>query len=359
MESLTRAALSHPPLPLRAGDIAWRCARALALVVLVACHRGSGDASPRIVVSNENDGTLSVIDLRTHTVVDTIAVGKRPRGVQISRDGKTAYVALSGSPKSPPGVDERTLPPADRTADGIGVVDLEDLELVRTIPSGQDPEAFDLAGDRLLVVSNEETAEVSIIDLKERAIRKRVPVGGEPEGVTTAPDGTVWVTSEAEHRVYAIDPAGTLLGFVATGTRPRTIAFTADGKLGVVGGELDASVTLFDPRERVVVARIAIPAAGGKQPRPMGVAIDRQSTRAFVTTGRGGSIAIIDLGKRVLDGVIEDVGARPWGIAVGRNGLLYTANGPSNDVSVVDPIERTVVRRIPTGGSPWGVAATR
>ena len=34
------------------------------------------------------------------------------------------YVALSGSPIAPPGVDEDTLPPADKTADGIGVATL-------------------------------------------------------------------------------------------------------------------------------------------------------------------------------------------------------------------------------------------
>jgi len=35
---------------------------------------------------------------------------------------------------------------------------------------------------------------------------------------------------------------------------------------------------------------------------------------------------------------------------------LYTANGPSNDVSIVDLAQRTVVARIKVGDSPWGVA---
>jgi YVTN family beta-propeller protein len=35
---------------------------------------------------------------------------------------------------------------------------------------------------------------------------------------------------------------------------------------------------------------------------------------------------------------------------------LYTANGPSNDVSIVDVAQRTVVGRIKVGDSPWGVA---
>jgi YVTN family beta-propeller protein len=34
----------------------------------------------------------------------------------------------------------------------------------------------------------------------------------------------------------------------------------------------------------------------------------------------------------------------------------YTANGPSNDVSVIDLATRTVVKKIAAGQRPWGVA---
>ena len=54
------------------------------------------------------------------------ALGKRPRGIHASPDKKTIYVALSGSPIAGPGVDESTLPPADKTADGIGVFDIKE-----------------------------------------------------------------------------------------------------------------------------------------------------------------------------------------------------------------------------------------
>ena len=84
-------------------------------------------------------------------------MGKRPRGVKVSHDGKTLYVALSGSPRGGPGVDESKLPPPDRSADGVGVVDLVARKLVRTLPSGQDPESFDLSQDgKHAFVSNEE-----------------------------------------------------------------------------------------------------------------------------------------------------------------------------------------------------------
>ena len=79
---------------------------------------------PRLYVTNERSGDLSVIDVGTRQIVATVPLGKRPRGVRVSPDGTVLYVALSGSPFAPPGVDEKTLPPPDRSADGIGVVDV-------------------------------------------------------------------------------------------------------------------------------------------------------------------------------------------------------------------------------------------
>jgi YVTN family beta-propeller protein len=50
------------------------------------------------------------------------------------------------------------------------------------------------------------------------------------------------------------------------------------------------------------------------------------------------------------------VGTRPWGLAVTPDGkTLYTANGQSNDVSVVDIASRKVVEKIKVGTRPWGV----
>src|SRR5690606_39200021 len=118
-------------------------------------------AAARVYVSNETGGTVDVLDAATGTIEARIQVGKRPRGIRLSNDGTRLYVALSGSPISPPGVDESTLPPPDRAADGIGVVDIATRTLVRTYPSGQAPESFDLSPDgRMLYVSNEESAEM-------------------------------------------------------------------------------------------------------------------------------------------------------------------------------------------------------
>ncbi|HEX2688982.1 MAG TPA: hypothetical protein VHN14_20305 [Kofleriaceae bacterium] len=334
--------------------------RALAAVLVGALAGCPRDHGPRVFVTNEDDGTVSVIDARSFAVIDTIHVGQRPRGVRLSSDDQWLYVAVSGSAKAGPGAEPGQLPP-NRTADGIAVVDLGDLSLARTLPSGPDPESFDLLGDRMLVVSNEETAEASIIDLRRHKLQGRVDIGREPEGVATAPDQTVWVTSETDNLVSVIDPeVPRVVATIQVGARPRAIAFTPDGAQAFVTGENDASITRVDVKARRPLGRIELPrdARAASPPRPMGIALARDGTRAFVTTGRAGAVAVIDARTGTLTTMIPGVGARPWGIATARSGLVFTANGPSDDVSVIDPATLRVVRRIPAGGSPWGVAIT-
>jgi YVTN family beta-propeller protein len=53
---------------------------------------------------------------------------------------------------------------------------------------------------------------------------------------------------------------------------------------------------------------------------------------------------------------IEGVGARPWGIAIAGSNLV-TANGPSGDVTFIDRTSGKVIRKVPVGRGPWGVAS--
>jgi YVTN family beta-propeller protein len=67
-------------------------------------------------------------------------------------------------------------------------------------------------------------------------------------------------------------------------------------------------------------------------------------------------VLIVDTASESVVGSI-DVGPRPWGLALSPDGkTLYSANGPSNDVSVIDVATRAVTKKIPVGDSPWGLA---
>ena len=157
-----------------------------------------------IYVTNETSGDLSIIDAGTRAVIATVPLGKRPRGIAVSPDRTMLYVALSGSPNAGPGVDEKTLPPPDRSADGIGVVDVRQQKLLRVLTSGTDPEQVALSRDgKFLFVANEDAAMASVIEVASGKIIETFKMGEEPEGVSVEPvRDRVWVTSEDEGAAY-------------------------------------------------------------------------------------------------------------------------------------------------------------
>lgn len=338
------------------------------LVILVAAallFTGCSKSKPaqrvgeRVYVSDEDGGNVVVINAADDSVVTRIPVGKRPRGIRVSPDGKRLFVALSGLPKAGPGVDESKLPPADPNADGIGVVDLDSLKLDRTLPGGKDPELFDVSADgKRLWVSNEDTAAASLVDVDAGKVVHKEPVGKEPEGVAIHPDGkVVYVTNEGDNSVTVLDAErGAQVATIATGGRPRSVVFTADGARAFVACETSHALTVVDAHSHTKTGEIDLP---GDMVRPMGLVISPDGKTLYVTGGRGKTVHVVAIDEATprLKATIADVGVRPWGIGITHKGdRLYTANGSTGDVSVIDVATGTVARRIPVGGSPWGIA---
>lgn len=339
-----------------------------ALVVLTlaigARQCGSGVDRPgavepetaRVYVTNESSGDLSIVDPHDRRVVATVPLGKRPRGIQVGPQRDLLYIALSGSPLAGPGVDPASLPPADKSADGIGIFDLRRGELVRVLDGGSDPEQLAVGHDgSRLFVANEDDGLLSVIDAGDGHLIAAVPVGQEPEGVSLSPDGsTVWVTSENDSTVTVIDTrSAKVTAVLAVGRRPRAIAFCRLRPRAFVTAENDAAVTVVDTGRYEVEHTIRL---SGENVRPMGVLVSPDDTTAYVTTGRGRRLVAIDVATLVVIDSVE-VGDRPWGVAISSDGTtLYTANGPSNDVSVVRTEPLRVVDRIEVGERPWGVA---
>src|SRR4051795_3366729 len=245
-------------------------------------------------VTNEDSQNLTVIDTRTDSVVATISVGTRPRGVKVSPDGKTVYVALSGSPKCPPSMPDEECEKlkADKTKDGIAVVDVAARRVRRVLPGGSDPEQFDISGDgRRLYISNEDAGTASMVDVKSGTIDTTVPVGAEPEGVRISPDGKlVYVTAESDTSIRVLDAAsGAVKARIKTDRRPRDVAFTPDGSRAYATAEVGGTVSVIDVPHNRVIATIQMP----KDAKPMGVRISPDGERVYVTTGRGGTVEVI------------------------------------------------------------------
>lgn len=348
------------------GDVA--CRPLWLLIFFGVCGYGfevaaadGGAMTSRGYVSNEDSHSVSVLDLRGATTIATIPVGKRPRGMKLTRDGSRLLVAVSGLPKCPPSVPDEECAKRERDlkADGIAIVDTALHKVIKVLAAGSDPEQFAMTADgKRLYVANEDIGTMSVVDVAAAQVIARVKVGLEPEGVALTPDERwVLVTNESDNSVSVIDTKTLKVhSHASVGKRPRDIAFMPDGKSAYVSGELDASlyrmaVPAGEPVERVLQL--------GEAAKPMAVIVDAPRNRLYLSTGRGGTVAVVDIkGAPQTAKLIKEipVGKRPWGIALSSDGrLLYTANGPSNDVSVVDTTTLSAVKRIPVGESPWGI----
>ena len=233
----------------------------LALVLCAVCIAGAQSANYLVFVSNERSGDVTVIDGATDSVISTFSVGKRPRGIHAAPDGTRVFVTLSGSPRMAPGVDENRAP-ADKTADGLGVIDPVARKLIDRWHAGSDPEQFAISKDgKLAFIANEDDASLSSIDLQSGQSRGKVKVSAEPEGVGVNPaNGDVYVTCEDKGEVFVIDPdQQRVIAKIDTGGRPRSVAFLPDGSRAYVACENGGYVAVIDARSHKLLSKIQLP----------------------------------------------------------------------------------------------------
>jgi YVTN family beta-propeller protein len=88
------------------------------------------------------------------------------------------------------------------------------------------------------------------------------------------------------------------------------------------------------------------------------VGIVLRPQRAFVALGRGNAVAEVDPKTFAIRRYFM-AGQRDWGVGVAPDGSrLYTANGLSGDVSVIDAVANVALATVKVGGKPWGVVVT-
>lgn len=313
-----------------------------------ALRRAAAAGEPLLVVTNEGSGEVAILHAGRGEVLATIPFAERPRGVQVGKDGRRAWVALS---------DESPTHAGD--GDAIVELDLVAGRLAARHAAGSDPEQFAVnAEGTLLVAANEDAGTATLLDLRTGATLATLLVGIEPEGVAMSPDGRwVYVTAETSNTVSVIDTRlREVVASFLVDERPRGAAFAPDGRRAYVTNEISGTLSIIDVERHAVVGTLSL--AGGRA-RPVGVVVSPDGHTVYVANGRANSVSFIDA-RTVRETHVVDVGRRPWGVALSRDGRrLYVANGGSNDVSVVETASAGVVATIPAGERPWGVGVTR
>lgn len=331
---------------------------ALTVLLLSLSTRVAAQSAGRLLVVNKSEATLSVVDLPEGREIARIPTGNGPHEVAASPDGRIAVVTNYGTGPAPGNTltvidltrlavaatidlgDQRRPHGIKWLPDGRGVavttegsgtlsiVDVAGRRLTSTIPTGQNVShqvAVTPDGSRAFV-ANIGSGSATVVDLDAGTVIRSVPTGRGAEGVAVRPDGQeVWVTNRAENTVSVLDAATLeVLATIPSADFPIRVAFTPDGSRALVSHARSAELRVFDvaKRDEAVTVPITAPIQEGREQvlafegsaAPVGTLADPDGRHAYVAATSADVVAVVDLeaGKVVR---LIPVGHEPDGLA--------------------------------------------
>lgn len=267
-------------------------------------------------------------------IQDSVPAPHRPFGLAVSAQG-VVYVALLDTDT----LGRDSLP--DRT--------LSAGPIVGAIPSHV---AFNPAGTTAYS-SNQGTHDLSVVDVAANRVTATVPLSSDAWNVLVSPDGKRLFATTDQGALFVINTATDAIVASFTlwsGDALRGLAIDRDGRWLYVGGTLTGHVYLFDATADTVARALVV---GGK---PQHMAVSRDGSQLYVADETLG-----------MDVVTLATGAvRPIALAGGGYGLalspddaqLYVSIPSMGLVQIVDRATGAVLKTLPVGGRPRGIAFT-
>ena len=332
---------------LQAGLVAWA---------------GSAGAA-KVYVADEDGDTVSVIDAASFKKVGSVSVGRGPHNVQVSPDGKFAWVTNNGARPADdaahPGMPKNDHE-AMAGAGEIWAIDTATDAVVARVPVGLHPAHVVLTPDgRFAYVTNGGENTVSVADVSAQRVVSTITVGAYPHGVRISPDGKqAYVANLKGGTVSVIDTeTRKQVAQIRAGKGPAQVGFTPDGRLAFVSLSQENSVAVIDPAARKVIRKLpvgTVPIQVYATPDSRTLLVANQGTRQKP----GKTVSVIDLETFKTAKTIE-TGPGAHGVVVDRAGLLaYVTNIYANSVSVLDIGNRKVIATVPVGNGPNGISVT-
>lgn len=280
-------------------------------------------------IPNQLDGTVSVIDTDTNTVIDTVTVGATPLALAVHPNGKRVYIVNSD--------------------DTVSVIDTLTNAVVDTITVSRLGGAAVLPDGSALYGTNLIDSTVSVIDTTTNLVTTTIPVGAFPSQVAVHPDGTtVYATIQGTGSVTVIDTGtNTVTTSVPTGTTPIGVAVTPDGSEVWVTNFTSDTVSVMSTATNTITS--TIPGII----EPTWPAMHPDGSKVYVASWFDNEIAVIDATTKLVTSTIPLGGTSPAVAQVHPDGSkLYVCNSSSDNVDVISLFTNTVVETIPVGDAP-------
>lgn len=330
-----------------------------AVAVIGAAIAGTALAAPdKVFVADEDAATVSVLDAASFKKIAAVPVGREPHNVQISPDGKLAWVTNNGE-QAMPGMSKGGHA-AMNSAGEVWAIDTASHAVVAKIPVGKHPAHVVLTPDgRFAYVTNGGENTVSVVETEARRVTATIPVGAYPHGIRISPDGReAYVANLKGGTVSVIDlREGKEVAQIPVGKGPAQTGFAPDGRLAFVSLSQENKVALIDPAARKVLKKIpvgTVPIQVYPTPDGRTLLVANQGTKQRP----GNTVSVIDLtDNKVVSTVRTGPGAH--GVVVDRAGrYAYVSNIYENSVSVLDVKSAKVVASVRVGAGPNGISVT-
>lgn len=295
-------------------------------------------ATHKAFVSNYNDGTLSVIDLDSLTVIGTVAVGTHPRRLIVNSATNRVYVVNDNAPGT------------------VTVVETGSYGIVATIPVGDNPRTLDAHfGAREVYVTNHTGNSVSIIDTLTNAVVATVPVGSGPR--TPSVNGIlnkVYVPNFNDGTVSAIDTlTRTVVKTITVGHGPQHATVDAAHGKVYVNNVTDKTISVIDSATDSVIN--TIPSGAGDDDNFGHV--DAVYRRYYLANAEDDSLTIVSTETDTVTAT-RMVGNRPTQvISDADGGNVYVVVQGANLIRVLNAATETVLNGYTVGTGPWRILA--
>jgi YVTN family beta-propeller protein len=285
-------------------------------------------------------------------------------------------VCLAGAPA---GAADKGMAYVSNQNGNVTVIDLDTLETVGEIDVGSEgPRGIGVTADgKLLITANGEDGDISVIDRVSGKVLKRIPIGENPEfvrvrgnyafvsfepaavgGPPPIPGSEEAKALEEERERENAEPAkiavvdlkkGEVVRAITGGMETEGIEFSADGKMIIVTNEADENLSVHEIATGKLVKKIDT-SKYGNRPRGIKMAPDGKSYVASLEYGN--KLVVMDSQFNVLK--VVPTGEVPYGLAFDRSGKhLFVALAKGKALQVFDTKTYEPIKQVPTGDRCW------
>jgi len=315
-----------------------------------ATNAASPDGKARMLlyVDNSLGDDITVIDLDTLQVANTIKVGIQPHALCAPADGRRLFTTIESE-------------------NNLKTIDTATGRVVGLVPVGGKPNECAATPDgRYVGVPLRDRNAVDIIDTTLKKVVKELPVKEPHNCFNSGSNSDLYVSSMGSNEIEGIDlRTMTYFAAIPTGGIPRPYAVSGDEKTLYAALTNLHGFVIADIPKREVVRRVELPPAPPLDcPLEVntpthGLALTPDEKQLWVTSLADGGVYPYDLGAQKALPIIH-VGKCPNWIAFSPDGkYCAVSNSDTNDCSIIDVRAQREVARIKVGKGPKRVLVVR